>query len=58
MEQNTLLPQGLLQELSNLEYLTPHQLEKIAWAQATSVPRRSSVFTRHLEAMQRAAREQ
>ena len=52
----SMLPQGLVQELSDLEYLTPHQLEKIKWNQAVAVPRRSSAFTRQLDAMQKAAR--
>lgn len=53
-----MLPPGLLEEIGGLEYLTPQQLEKISWAQALAAPRRSSVFSKHLEAMQRAAREQ
>jgi hypothetical protein len=54
--QDSYLPPGLLAEIGDLEYITPQKVQSIAWAQAVFVPRRSSVFTKHLQAMQRAAR--
>lgn len=41
-----------------MEYITPHLVKDISWKQVVSVPRRSSVFAKHLQAMQRAVREQ
>jgi hypothetical protein len=48
----------LLNEVGNMEYLTPHLVQKIPWGQAVAVSRRSSVFSKHLQAMQRAVKEQ
>jgi hypothetical protein len=56
--QENALPPGLLQEIGNLEFISAHQVQGIAWQKAVYVPRRSSVFARHLQNMQRAAREQ
>lgn len=52
------IPAGLLKEVGEMEYVTPHIVQAISWNQVVSVPRRSSVFAKHLQAMQRAAKEQ
>jgi hypothetical protein len=57
-QQENYLPDGLLNEVGSMEYLTPHVVQKISWGQAVAVPRRSSVFTKHLQAMQKAAKDQ
>jgi hypothetical protein len=54
--QENIVPAGLLREVGDLEYITPHHLQKIQWGQVVGVPRRSSVFAKHLQAMQRAAK--
>jgi hypothetical protein len=48
----------LLKEVGGMEFVTPHLVNDISWKQAVAVPRRSSVFAKHLQAMQRAVREQ
>lgn len=47
-----------MNEVSRMEYLTPHAVQNISWGQALPTPRRSSVFAKHLQAMQKAAKEQ
>ena len=56
--QENLVPAGLLKEVGQLDFITPHHLHKLPWEQVAAVPRRSSVFARQLQVMQRAVKEQ
>lgn len=57
-EQENYIPIGLLNAVGHMEYITPHVVQNISWGQVVSAPRRSSVFAKHLQAMQRAVKEQ
>lgn len=52
------MPGDLMKEVGRMEYLTPHIVQNISWGQVVPTPRRSSVFAKHLQAMQKAAKEQ
>ena len=56
-EQENYLPRDLKQQVEQLEYISPHQVQTITFSSQAGA-RRSSLFNRHLQAMQNAAKKQ
>jgi hypothetical protein len=56
-DQENYLPSDLQSQVQQPEYISPHQIQAIQFTSAVGA-RRSSVFARHLQAMQNAAKKQ
>lgn len=56
-DQENYLPSDLQHQVEHLDYLSPTQIQTIHFS-TSSGARRSSLFARHLQAMQKAAKKQ
>ena len=56
-EQENLLPQELKTQLQSMDYISQEQLQTVSFSSASGA-RRSSLFSKHLQAMQNAAKKQ
>jgi hypothetical protein len=56
-EQENYLPSDLKQQIEQMDFISPTQIQTISFTSASGA-RRSSLFSRHLQSMQNAAKKQ
>jgi len=56
-EQENYLPKDLKQQVEQMDYISPNQVQTITFSSQAGA-RRSSLFNRHLQSMQNAAKKQ